>query len=460
MAKFKGKNILVVGFGRSGVAVSKYMAKQGAKVTVTDLKQRPELTESLNEVSELKIEYDLGKHTSRFFTTSDLIVVSPGVPLTIKPLDEARAANVPITSEIDLAAVALKEPLVGITGTNGKTTTTLLLGEMFKADNKRTFVGGNVGNPLLNHVVSGNEADVVVAELSSFQLELAEKMVPAAAIFTNIDQDHMDRYPDMDSYILAKKKLLMACGKNSYVILNYDDPIISRFYTDSPGKLLWFTKQNPMEIGGTFAENFTGAYYLPEKKQIIGKFTGREEVYDLSKLRLFGDHNRENLMAAMCAARSMGVSPKAIQNVIDAFPGVPHRLEFVRKKGGVFFINDSKATNVMSVQKSLSSFKKNPIILIAGGKDKEFDFTPLAPLVNQRCRMLILLGEAKEKINRAIGDYAETFLVGTFEEAVLLAYQKSQSGDIILLSPGCASFDMFRNYEERGEYFKKLVNHL
>ncbi|MGZ3709422.1 MAG: Mur ligase family protein, partial [Bdellovibrionota bacterium] len=195
-------------------------------------------------------------------------------------------------------------------------------------------------------------------------------------------------------------------------------------------------------------------------KQIIAKINGKEETYDLTQFRLFGEHNKENLMAAICAARAMGVSPKAIQTVINTFKGVAHRLEFVRKKDGVFFFNDSKGTNVMSVQRSLSSFTSNPIILIAGGKDKGMEFGPLVDLVKKKCKILILLGEAKEKINRAIGDFAETYLVGTFEEAVLLAYQKSRSGDIILLSPGCSSYDMFRNYEERGDYFKKLVAQL
>jgi UDP-N-acetylmuramoylalanine--D-glutamate ligase len=215
-----------------------------------------------------------------------------------------------------------------------------------------------------------------------------------------------------------------------------------------------------MQVGGTFAENFSGAYWNAGKKQIVSRVTGKEEVYDLSQYRLFGEHNRENLMAAICVARAMGVGPKAIQSVINSFKGVAHRLEFVRKKDGVYFFNDSKGTNVMSAKRALASFASNPIILIAGGKDKGMDFAPLADLVKNRVKILILLGEAKEKINRAIGDFAETYLVGTFEEAVLLAYQKSRSGDIILLSPGCSSFDMFRNFEERGDYFKKIVTQL
>jgi len=301
---------------------------------------------------------------------------------------------------------------------------------------------------------------VVVAELSSFQLELTEKLTPAVAVFTNLEEDHLDRYPDMVAYTAAKKKLLQACDRNSFVVLNYDNQNISKFKDENIGKLLWFTKKNPMSIGGGFAEDFCGAYCDGQPRRLVAKFNGKEEIYDLSQFRLFGEHNRENLMGAVCAARAMGVSAKAIQSVIGSFKGVVHRLEFIRKKDGVFFFNDSKGTNVMSVQRSLSAFSANPIILIAGGKDKGGDFTPLIELVKKKCKILILLGEAKEKINRAIGDFAETYLVGTFEEAVLLAYQKSRSGDIILLSPGCASYDMFKNYEERGDYFKKLVSQL
>ncbi|MBC7693455.1 MAG: UDP-N-acetylmuramoyl-L-alanine--D-glutamate ligase [Methylotenera sp.] len=460
MSKYKGKKVLIVGFGLSGVAVARYMAKQGAKVTVTDMKQKSELADSVNACAELKIEYELGKFNPLTFRAAELIVVSPGVPLSTKPLDEAREANIPITSEVELAASALKEPLIAITGTNGKTTTTTLIGEMFKADDKPVYVGGNIGKPLIDHISDGSRVDAVVAELSSFQLELTEKLVPAVAVFTNIEEDHLDRYPDMNGYIEAKKKLLKACDKNSYVVLNYDNANVAKFAQETSGKVMWFTKQDPLKIGGEFAENFYGCYFRAADKQVIAKVTGKEEIYDVSQLRIFGDHNKENLMAAICTARAMGVSPKAIQHVINNFKGVAHRLEFVRRKDGVYFFNDSKGTNVMSVQRSLGAFTSNPIILIAGGKDKNMDFAPLVPYVQQRCKVLILLGEAKEKINRAIGDFSETYLVGTFEEAVLLAYQKSRSGDIILLSPGCSSFDMFRNYEERGDYFKKLVTQL
>jgi UDP-N-acetylmuramoylalanine--D-glutamate ligase len=460
MSKFKGKRVLVVGFGKSGVAVTKYMVKQGAKVIVTDLKQKSELMDSFNACGDLKVEFELGKHNPKTFQSVDLIVLSPGVPPNIKPLEEIKGLNIPVTNEIELAVTSIKEPLIGITGTNGKTTTTVLVGEMFNAEGRPSYVGGNNGVPLLDYITDSGKADVVVAELSSFQLELAEKLVPAAAVFTNIEEDHLDRYPDMGSYIAAKKRLLKTCDKNSFVILNYDDPTIRSFADECQGRMIWFTKKDPMSVGGDFAEKFFGVYLNDRDKKIVERMNGKEEVYDLSQYRLFGEHNKENLMAAISTARAMGVSPKAVQNVINTVKPIAHRLEFVRKKDGVYFFNDSKGTNVMSVKRSLSAFQSNPIILIAGGKDKNMDFTPLADLVRNRVKILILVGEAKEKINRAIGDFAETYLLGTFEEAVLLAYQKSRAGDIILLSPGCSSFDMFRNFEERGDYFKKIVTQL
>ena len=457
MAKYKGKKVLIVGFGLSGVAVAKYMAKQGAKITVTDTKQKNELLDSINACGELKIEWELGKHNNKTFHAAELIVVSPGVSPNIEALKEAREKNIPIISEIELAAQALKEPLITITGTNGKTTVTTLIGEMFKTDERPAYIGGNIGKPLLDYVTDEGVAQYVVAELSSFQLDITQNLTPALAIFTNIEQDHLDRYGDMAGYVESKKRLLKFCDRNSFVVLNYDDPIVQQFAQECAGRILWFTKKNPMEIGGTFAENFTGCYYNQPTKQVVARINGKEEVYDLAQFRLFGEHNRENLMSAICAARAMGVKPQSIQTVINTFKGVAHRLEFVRKKDGVFFFNDSKGTNVMSVKRSLQAFAANPIILIAGGKDKNMDFAPLVDPVTKKCKILILVGEAKEKINRAIGDFAETYLVGTFEEAVLLAYQKSRSGDIILLSPGCSSYDMFRNFEERGDYFKKLV---
>lgn len=460
MSKFKGKKVLVVGFGSTGVAVARYMAKQGAKVMVTDLKQRTDLNESLKATADLKLEYELGGHQSATFLSAELIVVSPAVPASIKPLEEARAANVPIVSELELSASLIKEPIIAVSGTTGKSTVAGMLSEMVKADLKTAYVGGSSGHPLIHYVTEGLKNDYVIAEVSPFQLELAEKMVPSVAVFTNIESVMHERFQSFDHYIETLKRLLKLCERNSFVTLNHDNSYLRRFAEESSSKLSWFTKEDPMAVGGDFAENFVGAYFIPGSTEVIAKINGREERYDVSKMRVLGEHNKENVMAAVCAARSVGISQKAVQAGINEFRGIEHRLEFIRKKNGVFFFNDSRSLDLSGVSRALMSFKKSPIILIAGGKDNNTEFGGLSEMVRSKCKMLILLGEAKERMNRAIGDFAETYLVGTFEEAILLAYQKSRSGDIILLSPGCPSHDMFRTFEERGEYFKKLVGQL
>ncbi len=461
MSKFKGKKVLIVGCGTSGVAAAKFLVKQGARVMISDTKQRTELPEPLKELGDLKVELEFGGHTERSFMGAELIIVSPGININnLQLLQAAKAKGTPVTSEIELAVGELEQPLIAITGTNGKSTVTTLVGEMFKSDQKGAFIGGNLGTPLIDYVTQGQPGQVAVCELSSYQLELTEKMVPAVAIFTNIDQDHLDRYGSMENYTAAKKRLLKVCDRNSWVVLNYDDSVVQGFAQENVGKLIWFTMKNPLEVGGDFAEKFFGAYYDATKNVIVTKVTGKEEIYTLELFKLFGDHNKQNLMAAICAARVMGVSQQGIQACINSFKGLAHRLEFVRKKDGVYFFNDSKATNIQSVQAALTAFKRSPVILIAGGKDKNMEFTPLVPLVQKKVKLMILVGEAKEKINRALGDFAETYLVGTFEEAVLMSFQKSRNGDIVLLSPGCSSQDMFRDFEERGDYFKKLVNQL
>ncbi len=461
MSKYKGKKVLIVGCGKSGVATAKYMVKQGARVMITDTKQRTELLEVLKDLGDLKVEFEFGGHTDRSFMGAEVVVVSPGIHhQNHQFIQMAKSKGTPITTEIEIAVENLQHPLIGITGTNGKSTVTSLIGEMFKSDQKEVFVGGNLGTPLIEFINQGQNGIAAVAELSSYQLEGVEKMVPAVAVFTNIDQDHLDRYGTMENYINAKKKLLKACDRNSWVVLNADDPVVKSFAQETVGKVAWYTTRDPMTVGGDFAENFFGAYFNAAKSQIIVKVTGKEEIYSLEHFKLFGDHNKMNAMASIVAARLMGVSAFGIQNALSQFKGLPHRLEFVRKKDGVFFFNDSKSTNIQSMQASLSAFKRSPVILIAGGKDKNMDFAPVAPLVKDKVKFLILLGEAKEKLNRALGDFAETYLVGTFEEAVLISFQKSRTGDVILLSPGCSSQDMFRDFEERGDYFKKLVHQL
>ncbi|MBI2605112.1 MAG: UDP-N-acetylmuramoyl-L-alanine--D-glutamate ligase [Deltaproteobacteria bacterium] len=467
MMKLKGKKALVIGLGKTGQSSARFLAKQGARVIVTDSKPKSEFTDAIKGLADVKIDFEFGKHSPKYFTSVDFIVLSPGVPSDIDGLVEARAKKIPIINDIELAYPFIKAPIVAVTGTNGKTTTAALIAEMLRNDGKKVFLGGNIGTPVLNYLQSSEQADVVVLEVSSFQCESLDTFKPKIAVFTNLEPDHLDRYPaGVESYYTAKSRLLCNAGKDTVLVTNLENERAARLTQGFPGKIYSFTKQSPMSRSPALAERFQGAY-LQKPKMVVkiksekngGDKNGTDEEFNLMTCRLAGDHNRENLMAAACAAKAVGCSKESIQKTIENFRGVPHRLEYIRRKDGVYFYNDSKATNVASVIRALSAFTA-PIILIAGGRDKDQDFSPLVDLVRQRVKHLILLGEAKEKINRIIGDFSETFLVGTFEEAVLLAYQKSRSGDVILLSPGCASYDMFKNYEERGDYFKKLVGQL
>lgn len=458
MQKLKGKKALVIGLGKTGQTAARFLTQQGAKVTVTDNKNKNELADALKNLADLKIEYDLGKINSKLFTQNELIVLSPGVPTNIEGLPEARAAGIPVINDLELAYSFIKAPIITVTGTNGKTTTTTLIGEMLKNDGKKVFVGGNIGIPVLEHVMRGDEVDVVVLEVSSFQSESIDTFKPTVAVFTNLEPNHLDRYPNgVESYYAAKKRLLKNADSETILVANLDNDGTNAMIASFPGKVYRFSKRNPMQVNPSATENFTGAYF--QKPKMIVKLGGTDEEYTLLTLKIPGDHNKENVMAAACAAKAVGCSRNGIVKTIESFRGVQHRLEFIRKKDGVYFYNDSKSTSVASLERALASFNV-PLILIAGGKDKDLDFAPLAETVRKKVKNLILLGEAKEKMNRSIGDYSETFLVGTFEEAILIAFQKSRTGDVILLSPGCASYDMFKNYEERGDYFKKLVAQL
>lgn len=462
-AKLNGKKVLIVGFGKSGQAAAQYLHAQGAKLIVSDQKNKSELADVIKSVAEYNIEFELGKHNPKTFASVDLILLSPGVPSNLEVLNEARQAGVPITNDIELAYPLIKAPIIAVTGTNGKTTTTALIADMLKNDGKNVFMGGNIGVPVFDLINQGLKPDVVVLELSSFQLEQIQKFAPHTAVFTNMEPDHLDRYHGgLQAYYAAKKKLIQNANPKMTLIANLDNDVTARLAFDYPGRFpgrtLNFTRKNPIQTHPELAEKFEGAYLA--RPRMVVKWDGKEETYDLMLTKLPGDHNKENMMAAALASTAFGCSKDAIQKTLHLFKGVAHRLEFVRKKDGVSFFNDSKATNVASVLRSLVSFPNSPLILIAGGRDKDQDFSPLIDLVHKRVKNLILVGEAKEKMNRIIGDYSETFLVGTFEEAVLLAYQKSRSGDVILLSPACASYDMFKSYEERGDYFKKLVSQL
>jgi UDP-N-acetylmuramoylalanine--D-glutamate ligase len=446
--ELKDKNILVVGLARTGVAVVQFLAGRGARVTVTDMKGDAELAPCLDALAGIPVTYQLGRHDDRTFLDADLIVVSPGVPMDIPPLALARGTGRRIISEVELAAAFITAPLVGITGTNGKTTTTTLTGEIFAASGLRTFVGGNIGNPLIELVASGEEVDRAVVELSSFQLEGIERFQPKVAVLLNITEDHLDRYASYQEYIDAKARIFMNQTADDFAVLTMDDPLVASFAGRVAARVIPTSQQRELAEG-----------VFCTADDIVCRLGGNEMRFSLAACGLKGSHNRENMMAAVAATLLLGASEDAVRRTLAGFRGLPHRMEFVRELRGVSYYEDSKATNVGSVVKSLESFA-GAITLIAGGKDKGGDYAPLAGLVRDRVSHLILIGEARERINAALGSLTDTHLVGSLEEAVTLAHRLTGTGGTVLFSPACSSFDMFKDYAERARRFVELVHAL
>ena len=441
----KGKKVLVVGMARTGIAAAKFLKGKGSLVTTTEVKPKEEMKEAVEALRGMNVSEEWGGHQTETFLKQDLIVVSPGVDLNIEPVQKAIQHGVRVISEIELACRFIHVPIIAVTGTNGKTTTTLLIGEMLREDGKKVGVGGNVGEPLILFADGKDQWEVLVVEISSFQLEAIEDFRPRISVLLNITEDHLDRYPSYGDYIEAKVRIFANQNSGDLAILNRDDPIVMQFGEKVKAKKVLFSlKEKPGE--GAFSNGQTISLRLGKKG----------EEYSLAKTPLKGIHNVENMMASLTAARIFGCSKKSIQTVLDRFKGLEHRLEFVREIEGVRFYNDSKGTNVGSVVKSLLSFPE-PVILIAGGKDKNGDLSPLKELIQKRVKHLILIGEAKERMNRELGKLTDTVMAKTMEEAVLLAHQKAKAGEVVLLSPACSSFDMFKDYKERGMVFKEAV---
>ena len=455
LSELKDKRILVVGLGRTGVSLAHFLTEHGAQVTVTDHKSKPELSGQLEQLDTLtNVKFELGSHSPKTFLMQDLVILSPGVPSNLKIFDYARSQGIRITGEFEFTAGFIKEPTIGITGTNGKTTVARLIESMLKQSGIKAWVGGATETPLTDYLRSKEKAQVVIAEVSSFMLEHCEQFNPSNVVFTNLAENHLDRYRSMEEYVNAKRRVFRNTNQSTTSILNADDNAVVELARDPAvqrGRIFYFSRKPALEPQ---IMNIGGAVNIGNEIRVR---TGPDiENFNVAGVKMRGRHNIENLMAAILTAREHGATHEAIQIVIDSFKNIPHRIEYVCKAGGVLFFNDSKATNVHAVMRALDTFDEN-VILIAGGKDTNLNFEPLRNMVKKKVKTLILVGEAKERINRDLGDFSETFLIGTFEEAVLIAYQKSRIGDTVLLSPGCSSFDMFDSFEERGDYFKEIV---
>jgi len=459
LPELKGKKVTVVGLARSGLAAARLCLREGAVVTVTDARPAATLAEPLAGLDGAAVRRTLGGHDERDFTGADLVVVSPGVPLRLPFLRTARAAGVPVWGEVELAARFLPgTPLVAITGTNGKSTTTALTGALFAAD-RATFTGGNLGTPLCEHVLSGHRAEVVVAELSSFQLEGTERLRAKVAVVLNVTPDHLDRYDDLAGYAAAKARLFQTQQAGDFAVANARDPRTLSMAGASRGALYTFGFGPPARAAARAPEQGGAG---PRWIWFYRYAAGSPERYRLDNRALRGRHNLENAMAAVVSARLLGVPGAEVQRGLDAFGGLPHRLELVRERNGVEWVNDSKATNVDSTTVGLAAFPTGEarVVLLMGGRGKKAPYAPLRPLFPGRVKALLTLGEDAPAVERELGDLAPTEGCGTLARAVERAAAVTGPGDVVLLSPACASYDQFKDYLERGEAFRRLVEAL
>lgn len=443
-----GKNILVVGLARSGVAAAEFLAARGARVTVNDSKPESELKDAVT-LRAKGIEVVAGAHPRELFEKSDLIVASPGVPLALEPFKLAAAAGVPVISEIELAARFLRGRLVGITGSNGKTTTTTLVGELLKDAGLPTQVGGNIGTPLISLVETSSDDGWTVVELSSFQLEAVQQLHVNIALMLNITPDHLDRYDSMADYAAAKANIFLNQTATDVAVLNADNDWAMREGEKSGARQFCFSRLKELESG----------VFLRGDEIIERGANGERFLLTRADIQLPGDHNVENVMAALAAGLACGASVDSMRQTVRNFKGVEHRLEFVAEICDVKFYNDSKATNVDAAIKCLEAFSGG-VTVILGGKDKGGDYSPLAPLVRERCENVILIGAAADKIAAALENTKPLHRAATMPEAVELGLRLGRPGDVVLLAPACASFDMFDNYEHRGRVFKEAVRNL
>jgi len=457
------KNVLVVGLGITGLATARFLHHRGAAVTVTDMAAEEALVSSVLEMHQLGIRTELGGHRWESFESSDLIVLSPGVPHTHDFLIGARQKGIPVIGEIELASRFIRDPIIAITGTNGKTTTTSLLGRMLTQCGKAIFVGGNIGNPLIGYVDRDEKADWVVLEISSFQLDTIESFRPDIGILLNITADHLDRYVNMASYATSKGRIFQNQTIEDIAIFNGADPWVLSETSRIHSRKWVFNGSSNLEEGARIRGNeLTLAFTSCPSRRATSPWsqaTLRSVRLDLRESRLYGKHNQENICAAAMAAIAAGGDVQDIQIALNQFKGLSHRIEFVQTLSGVTYVDDSKATNVDAVYRALESFQE-PVILIMGGRDKGGDYRILEKEMQNHVKRLILLGEASELIAAALGNFVPTVRVSSMQEAVTNAHQVAASGDVVLLSPACSSFDMFRSYAHRGEVFQCEVNKL
>ena len=445
----QNKHVLVVGLARSGLSVARALARRGALVTVLDRKPPAEFRDVLPELLKDKIGVELGSQRRETFLRHDLIVISPGVPWDLPELQAARDRNIPVYPEVEAAAWFLEGTIAGVTGSNGKTTTTALLGDMLKASGFPTFVGGNIGNALssaVDHVPPGTK---FVTELSSFQLEGIHEFRPHVAVILNLSPNHLDRHPSLEAYAQAKRQIFRNQGAEDYAVLNADDAWVAGLQSEVRSRPVFFSRRRELPYG-VFASGGKVYYRVRHLERVL---------FETRDVTLRGDFNLEDVLAATTAACLLGADFAAIRKAVRDFQAVEHRLEFVREIQGVDFYNNSKATSVDATLKSLEAFEHG-VHLIMGGKDKGAPYTPLVPLIKDRVREILLIGAAAPVISEQLAGSTDLVQAGDLATAVYEAFTRSRPGDTVLLAPACSSFDQFKDYEERGRVFKELVKRL
>lgn len=443
-----GKKITIIGMAKSGIAAAEFLAAWGANVLVSDAKSADTLKTEIDSLTAHNIAVETGGHSEDALMSADFIVVSPGVPLEIAPLMHAKQAGKRLIGEVELAATFLRGQIVGITGSNGKTTTTTLMGKVLADAGFYTQVGGNIGTPLINLVANSRDDGFTVVELSSFQLEATEHLHLKVAALLNITPDHLDRYATFEDYAAAKRRIFLNQQANDFAVLNADDALVASMANATPAHKIFFSRLTELAHGVCLKGDW-----------IVYRDHGGNEIELLkpaADIRLRGAHNLENVMAVLAAGIAVGADKQAMRQAIADFRGVEHRLELVSEIKGVQFFNDSKATNVDAAIKALEAFPGN-LIIILGGKDKGSDYTPLRALVAERVKEVILIGAASDKIGAALADTKPLTRATTMQDAVEKGFALAKKGDVVLLAPACASYDMFNNFEHRGRVFKEAV---
>ncbi len=449
MMELKGKKVLVVGLGKSGLAAALFLRRHGAQVTVSDVRSAEALAKDIPALLDEGIMVEAGGHGLLTFRRQDLIVVSPGVPLDTPELTQARNFGRPIIGELELAARFLRGKTLAITGSNGKTTTTTLVGEILEAAVFNTLVGGNIGVPVVALIDESTPETWSVLEVSSFQLESTEQFHPEIAVILNITPDHLDRHGTFENYARAKERIFAAQTPDDFLVLNADNVRAAQAAPRAHSRVYWFSLDRTVPQGA-----WVEAGHVVYRSS---KDAPTERILPLTGIPLKGEHNVENVLAAVCAARLAGAPADAIRRAIEKFKAVEHRLEFVTTVNGVEFFNDSKATNVDATAKAVAAFN-GPIHLILGGKDKNSDYTQLTPLLRQHVRAIYTIGSAASKIESQLRGVVSLHSCETLDKAVTAAASAAHPGDVVLLAPACSSFDQFESYEHRGRIFKELVN--